>query len=54
MAIAVEVCARHVREVWDEIGCKPIANPIEQNEKLRFDVGEVLEDATLYRKVVGS
>ena len=34
--------------------CKPIATPIEQNAKLRPDVGEVLEDATLYRKVVGS
>ena len=34
-------------------GCKPIATPIEQNTKLRPTVGEVLEDATLFRKVVG-
>ena len=33
-------------------GCEPIAMPIEQNAKFRHDVGEVLEDATLYRKVV--
>ena len=35
-------------------GCKPIATPIEKIRKLRLGVGEVLEDATLYRKVVGS
>ena len=35
-------------------GYKPIAMPIEQNAKLRLDVGEVLEYATLYRKLVGS
>ena len=34
--------------------CKPIATPIEKNAKLRLDVGEVFEDATLYRKVVRS
>ena len=41
-------------EKFGMTGCKPIATPIEQNAKLRSDVGEVLEDATLYRKVVGS
>ena len=41
-------------EKFGMIGCKPIATPIEQNAKLGSDVGEVLEDATLYRKVVGS
>ena len=41
-------------EKFGMTGCKPIATPIEQNAKLRFDVEEVLEDATLYRKVVGS
>ena len=41
-------------EKFGMTGCKPIATPIEQNAKLRLDVGEVLEDATLYRKVVGS
>ena len=35
-------------------GCKPITTPIEKNAKLRPNVGEVLEDATLYRKVTGS
>ena len=41
-------------EKFGMTGCKPIATPIEQNAKLRSDFGEVLEDATLYRKVVGS
>ena len=41
-------------EKFGMTGCKPIDTPIEQNAKLRSDVGEVLEDATLYRKVVGS
>ena len=41
-------------EKFGMTGCKPISTPIEQNTKLRPDVGEVLEDATLYRKVVGS
>ena len=41
-------------EKFEMTGCKPIATPIEQKTKLRPVVGEVLEDATLYRKVVGS
>jgi hypothetical protein len=35
-------------------GCKPISVPLNQNGKLSADVGEVLEDATMYRKIVGS
>ena len=34
--------------------CKPIATPMEQNAKLRADLGEVLEDPTMYQKIVGS
>ena len=34
--------------------CKPVATPMEQNVKLRPDVGDVLEDPTMYRKIVGS
>ena len=34
--------------------CKPIATPIEQNAKLRADLGDELEDPTMYRKMVGS
>ena len=41
-------------EKFGMTGCKPIAMPIDQNAKLRLDVGEVLQDATLYRKLVGS
>ena len=28
--------------------CKPVATPIEQNAKLRADLGEVFEDPTIY------
>jgi len=35
-------------------GCKPIFVPLNQNGKLNADAGEVLEDATMYRKIVGS
>ena len=36
------------------VDCKPIAMPSYQNLKLRADEGQVLEDATLYQKIVGS
>ncbi|MCO5571267.1 hypothetical protein L7F22_025005 [Adiantum nelumboides] len=32
--------------------CKPIFTPLDQNLKLRIDEGEVLDDATMYRKIV--
>jgi hypothetical protein len=35
-------------------GCKPISVPLNQNGKLSADAGEVLEDATMYKKIVGS
>ncbi len=35
-------------------GCKPISIPLNQNGKLSVDAGEVVEDATMYRKIVGS
>jgi hypothetical protein len=35
-------------------GCKPIFIPLNQNGKLSADVGKVLEDATMYKKIVGS
>jgi len=36
------------------VGCKPIFVPLNQNGKLSADAGEVLEDATMYRKIMGS
>jgi hypothetical protein len=36
------------------VGCKPISVPLNQNGKLSADAGEVLEDATMYTKIVGS
>jgi hypothetical protein len=36
------------------VGCKPIFVPLDQNGKLSVDVGEVLEDATMYRKIMGN
>jgi hypothetical protein len=36
------------------VGCKPISVPLNQNGKLSADASEVLEDATMYMKIVGS
>lgn len=33
---------------------KPISVPLDQNGKVSADAGFVLEDATMYRKIVGS
>ena len=35
-------------------GCKPIAVPLDQNSKVSADIGVLLEDPTMYRKMVGS
>ena len=35
-------------------GCKPISVPLEQNVKLSVEEGELLEDVTVYRRIVGS
>ncbi|MCO5579906.1 hypothetical protein L7F22_033772 [Adiantum nelumboides] len=32
--------------------CKSISTPLDQNLKLRIDEGEVLDDATMYRRIV--
>ena len=34
--------------------CKPMLVPLDQNGKVSVDVGVVLEDPTMYRKMVGS
>ncbi|MCO5606861.1 hypothetical protein L7F22_061052 [Adiantum nelumboides] len=34
--------------------CKPISTPLDHNLKLRINEGEVLDDATMYRRIVGS
>jgi hypothetical protein len=36
------------------VGCKSIFVPLDQNGKLSADACDVLEDATMYRKIVGS
>jgi hypothetical protein len=36
------------------VGYKPISVPLDQNGKLIANAGEVLEDATMYRKIAGS
>ena len=53
MDSAKTICVGHV-EKNGMTACKPIATPMEQNAKLRADVGEVLEDPTMYRKFFGS
>jgi hypothetical protein len=35
-------------------GCKPISIPLEQNVKLSADEGDLVEDTTMYRRIVGS
>jgi hypothetical protein len=35
-------------------GCKPILIPLEQNVKLSADEGNLVEDTTMYRRIVGS
>jgi len=35
-------------------GCKPISIPLEQNVKLSADEGDLVEDTTMYRHIVGS
>ena len=35
-------------------GCKPISVPLEQNVKLSLEEGELLEDVTVYRRIIGS
>jgi len=36
------------------MGCKPISVPLEQNVKLSADEGDLVEDTTMYRHIVGS
>ncbi len=35
-------------------GCKPILIPLEQNVKLSADEGDLVQDTTMYRHIVGS
>jgi hypothetical protein len=35
-------------------GCKPISIPLEQNVKLNADEGGLVEDTTMYKRIVGS
>ncbi len=35
-------------------GYKPISIPLEQNVKLSADEGDLVEDTTMYRRIVGS
>jgi hypothetical protein len=36
------------------MGCKPISIPLEKNVKLSADEGDLMEDTTMYRCIVGS
>ena len=36
------------------MACKLVDTPMEKNVKLRANVGDVLEDPTMYGKIVGS
>ena len=34
--------------------CKPLSVPLEQNVKLSIDIGDEIEDPTMFRRIVGS
>jgi hypothetical protein len=36
------------------MGCKPISIPLEQNVKLTANEGDLVEDTTMYKCIVGS
>jgi hypothetical protein len=36
------------------MGCKPISIPLEQNVKLSVDEGDLMEDTTMYRRILKS
>jgi len=36
------------------MGCKPISNPLEKNVKLSANEGNLVDDTTMYRRIVGS
>jgi len=36
------------------MGCKPISIPFKQNVKLSADEGDLVEDTTMYKHIVGS
>jgi hypothetical protein len=36
------------------MGCKPISIPLEQNVKLNANEGNLVEDTTMYKHIVGS
>jgi hypothetical protein len=39
---------------YGTMGCKPISIPLEQNVKLSADEGDLVEDTTMYKCIVGS
>ena len=46
--------AKELLETFGMSECKPLATPMESNLKLRKEEGKDLEDARMYRKLVGS
>ena len=34
--------------------CKPLSVPLEQNVKLSVDIGDEIEDPTMFRRIVGN
>ena len=48
---------QYAMDIFSKYGmtyCKPISMPLDQNGKMSTDAGCVLEDPTMYRKMVGS
>jgi hypothetical protein len=39
---------------YEVMGCKPISIPLEQNVKLSANEGDLVEDTTVYKRIVGN
>jgi hypothetical protein len=39
---------------YEVMGCKPISIPLEQNVKINANEGDLVEDTTMYKRIVGN
>ncbi len=53
MVTTKAICLEHLSE-YGMTSCKPISIPLEQNVKLSANEGNLVEDTTMYRRIVGS
>ena len=48
------MCYGDMLKKYGMMACKRVATPMDQNVKLMANVGDVLEDPTMYKKIIGS